>query len=151
MCSFSVSLRVRWVFSWCVEGSPFWPPPQTEQRSTVCLTLLMNICMFGILEAECRKTKTHACQLLGGVGSDCFPHVIYEIASCAALCLGSVLPFQALGSSPYRSWPWSSMAVCWAAAGSRDSELWSLFLAPPNVGHLASVSLCDDQARQHGR
>lgn len=125
--------EVREVFSWWVGGSHFSLPPQTEQRSAVSLTfplvLLINICNFDVLEAECWKIKTHTCWLLWRVRTGCFPHVVCGIASHGCSVLGALLwePFP--GSSPDRSWVGSSMAVCWAEAGPGDQQGWSSFLA----------------------
>lgn len=87
--------EVREVFSWWVGGSHFSLPPWKEQSSAVSLTfpvvLLINICNFDVLEAECRKIKTHTCWLLWRVRTGCFPHVVCGIASQGCSVLGQCL------------------------------------------------------------
>lgn len=60
---------------------------------TFPLVLLINICVFDVLKAECRKMKTYACQLLGRVRIGCFPYVVCGIASHGCSVLGQHLPF----------------------------------------------------------
>lgn len=58
---------------------------------TFPLVLLINICNFDVLEAECRKIKTHTCWLLWRVRTGCFPHVVCGIASRGCSVLGQCL------------------------------------------------------------
>lgn len=102
------------------------------------LVLLINICNFDVLEAECQKIKTHTCWLLWRVRTGCFPHVVCVIASHGCSVLGQCLALpweqsrQMLGMKQHgcvlgrsRSWgPGGMQFIPGFRAMSRHDRTW---------------------------
>lgn len=123
----------------------FSPFAYTEQRPAV---LLINICIFDVLEAKCREIKTRPCQLFGTVRTGRFPHVAVGLLHVAALLLEML---QVLRGSPAGSGHKEAQQGCLPGRSGPSGQEEGVFswlhhrFTPRNFSRLASMPWWDKE------